>query len=150
MITENKNAPCLDGQTGTLTELRNRESGLVIVNAFDLLQRQFPEADDIVAGILPTRARAIVSAPAKLGKTRFTLGLALGVATGTCNGVFPITKARRVLYIQAEVSERNLQERLKKMLAVFPVDEQLLRENLLFCNDPRLEIYTGRGGAGYP
>ena len=38
-------------------------------------------------------------------------------------------KPRRVLYFQAEVSARSLQDRLKKLLAAFPSDEKLVRAN---------------------
>ncbi len=121
-------------------EADTKPSALHIVSAFDLLQKTFPEGEDIITGILPIRARLILSAPAKLGKTRFTLGLALAIATGKNSMGFTTTKPRRVLYFQAEVSERNLQDRLKKMLAAFPANENLVRENLLFCNDPRLKL----------
>ena len=117
-----------------------KQIGLVIVNAMELVNTTFPDTEDIVAGIWPTKARLILSAPAKLGKTRFMLGMALAIATGKDAMGFTIAKPRRVLYVQAELSERSLQERLKKMLAAFPADEKLVRENLLFCNDPRLKL----------
>jgi hypothetical protein len=109
---------------------------LLIVNGYDLVTRPIPEADEIVAGILPAKSKAIISGPAKLGKSRFLTGLLLGVATGRDVMGFTIPKARRVLVLQSEVCERSLQKRLQKIFAGFPCDENLVRDNLLFCHMP--------------
>jgi hypothetical protein len=131
--------------TPTQGAVETKRTGLLVVNAMDLVAKTFPAADDIVTGILPTKGRLILSAPAKLGKTRFALGLALAIATGRDALGFKITKPRRVLYIQAEVSERSLQDRLKKMLAGFTdAEKELVRQNLFFCNDPRLKLTSYR------
>ena len=119
--------------------------GLEIVNAMELVETRFPQSDDIVEGILPQRAKLVLSAPAKLGKTIFTLGLSLGMATGRNVMGFQVKGSHRVLYFQAEVSPRSLQGRLRQMLGVFPETERseivrLVKENLLFCNDPRLKL----------
>ena len=122
--------------TWTPTPAADKPSGLQIVNAFELVSRPIPDADEIVAGILPAKSKAVISGPAKLGKSRFLTGLLLGVATGRDVMGFTIPKARRVLVFQSEVCERSLQKRLQKILAGFPCDETLVRENLLFCNVP--------------
>jgi len=126
-------------------ETNTKRNGLLIINAMELLETTFPKSEDIVEGILPQKAKLIVSGPAKLGKSRFTLGLAVGIATGRNVMGFTIKRPRRVLFFQAEVSPRSLQDRLKKMLAAFPAEERpeiekLVRENLLLCNDPRLKL----------
>lgn len=110
--------------------------GLPIVSAADLLESEFPEADEIIAGILPAKSKAIISGPAKLGKSRFLTGLLLGIATGQDVMGFRIPTARPVLVLQSEVSERSLQKRLQKIRSCFPCDADLLRRNLHFCNAP--------------
>jgi hypothetical protein len=111
-----------------------------IVSAAELLATNFPYATDIVTGVLPHRAKLILSAPAKLGKTRFTLGLCLAIATGKAAMGFRVTNPARVLYLQAEVSARALQDRLCKMLTSFDADEAALRERLLLHNAPGLKL----------
>jgi hypothetical protein len=119
-----------------LQSIAPQSQGLQTVNGLDLLQRQFPAADEIVAGILPTKSKAVISGPAKLGKSRFLTGLLLGIATGRDVMGFTIPKPRRVLCLQSEVAERSLQKRLHKIRAGFPCDETLVRDNLLFVNVP--------------
>ncbi|MCG3150086.1 MAG: hypothetical protein PCFJNLEI_03557 [Verrucomicrobiae bacterium] len=118
----------------------DKPSGLLVVNAVDLLATPFPKSDDIVAGVWQTTSKASASAPAKLGKTCFTTGIFLGAATGRDVMGFHIPRARRLLYFQAEVTPHNLQTRLAKMLRAFDADPEQLRRNLLFCNDPRLKL----------
>lgn len=115
-------------------------SGLQIVTAADLLAKDFPAADDHVAGILPKRARLILSAPAKLGKTRFALGLSLAVAAGKSAMGLKITEPASVLYLYAEGGERMMQDRLRKMLVGFDVEETALRERLLLHNAHGLKL----------
>ena len=133
--------PTTGGIVSTATA-PNPPPSLRIVSASDLLATVFPSTDDIIQGILPEKSKAIISGPAKLGKTFFTLGLAVGIACGKDVMGFTIPRARRVLYCQAELSERSLQKRLERMLAAFPHDPALLRANLLFCNERRLKIVS--------
>jgi hypothetical protein len=121
-------------------EAVTKPSGLQIVSAADLLAKDFPDAADIVADILPKRARLILSAPAKLGKTRFALGLSLAIAAGKSAMGFQITEPARVLYLYAEGGERMMQDRLRKMLTGFDVDETALRERLLLHHAHGLKL----------
>ena len=89
-------------------EVGSKLTGLPIINAFELVSRPISEADEIIAGILPAKSKAIISGAAKLGKSRFLTGLSLGVATGRNVMGFTIPKARRVLIFQSEVSEGSL------------------------------------------
>lgn len=118
----------------------DKPSGLVVVNAVDLLATPFPKSDDIVADVWQAKSKATASAAAKLGKTCFSTGIFLGAATGRDVMGFRIPRARRLLYFQAEVTPHNLQTRLAKMLRAFDADPEQLRRNLLFCNDPRLKL----------
>jgi KaiC/GvpD/RAD55 family RecA-like ATPase len=117
-------------------------SPLRIIAASDLLKTEFPKSDDIIQGIMPEKSKAIISGPAKIGKTFFSFGLGIGLGCGKNVMGFTIPRARRVLYCQAEMSERALQKRLVRMLASFPHDPELLRENLLLCNERSLKIQT--------
>lgn len=109
-------------------------------NAMDLLAKHFENVEDIIAGIIQARSRNIISGPAKLGKTRFTFGIAIMVATGRNRMGFKVSKPHRVLYFLAEGGERMMQDRLKRMLAEFPEDAELLRQNLILCYIPTLKL----------
>jgi len=62
------------------------------------------------------------------------------VAAGKSAMSFQITEPAKVLYLYAEGGERMMQNRLRKMLAGFAVDETTLRERLLLYNAHGLKL----------
>lgn len=85
------------------------------VEAHELLRREYAEPPAIVSGgILPRQALAILGGPPKVGKSSLSLNLALRRALGLPWLGSP-TAAGRVLVLQAEIPERELQARLRLM-----------------------------------
>jgi len=77
---------------------------------------QFPERESYFGnGIIDPKSKIIISGPAKLGKTIFALNIALSLATGKSFLNIPVRRKVRVLYLQAEVNEARIQERLRYM-----------------------------------
>lgn len=73
--------------------------------------------DWIVKPLLRPEGRLILAGPPKVGKSMFTLQLALHVAAGRDFLMFSVPLARRVLVIQLEISKASFQERLKLMVS---------------------------------
>lgn len=71
----------------------------------------------IEGGILPQDSIAIVGGRSKVGKSIFVLNMAIQMATAKPFLLqFNITKPQRVIYLQAEISEQSMQNRLRKMV----------------------------------
>ena len=86
--------------------------------ADDFLMRPIKQQEDIVGcGILPARSLAMVTAYSKEGKSLFVCNLGICIASGKpFLNQFPVTRRRRVLYFQLEISEKSMQRRLNLML----------------------------------
>jgi hypothetical protein len=79
-------------------------------NALDI-----PPREPILEGLLLTRSLVEVFAKRGVGKTFFALSMGLAVARGAGKFLeWTVHKARRVLYIDGEMSGAELQERLRK------------------------------------
>lgn len=90
--------------------------GPVVVEAHDLLRRDYPEPPAIVGGgILPRQTLAVLGGPPKVGKSSLVLNLALQRSLGQCWLQFETTPGR-TLIPQAEIPERELQGRLRLQL----------------------------------
>lgn len=118
---------------------------LPLVPIQTLLDKVFPEKEDLIQDIFPLYGRAIISAPAKLGKSLFATGLSLGLAAGQDVMNFKIPKPRRVLYFDAEVGERGMQERLRSMTSALKCTPTALHENLFFCCDRTVSLTDTAG-----
>jgi len=82
----------------------------------ELLATKFPLEPNLWgAGLLQRKSVMLLSAFAKSYKTMFALNLAISLAAGK-DFLFAINEPVRVLYLQAEVSMRSMQERIKYML----------------------------------
>jgi len=123
-----------------------KSNRLVIISAADILAADYTEAVDLVNDILPANGRAVVSAAAKTGKTWFVLALALALAAGKDALGFRVRQAARVLYFNAELTAKNLQNRLRLLLGAFAVPEAALREHLVFCHERTLKLTGDRHG----
>lgn len=124
-----------DGETPEAAE-ESLLSG--VVTAAELSHKEFPELVEFVAGIIQ-EGFGIVAGPPKLGKSWFTLVVALAVAAG--GHVFGKLKCepRPVLLLALEDSERRLQTRIK---AVYGGDIPPHRLHLLTRVAPGLLIPT--------
>lgn len=76
------------------------------------LDRDLPPPDFILGEILSTTSRAMLVGPTGLGKTMFGLALALAIAEGRDFLHWQVPRARRVLYLDGEMSRRLMKRRL--------------------------------------
>jgi hypothetical protein len=73
----------------------------------DLLNREFPELDWIVPGVIPDGCHLLIAAP-KIGKSLLTLGLGIACAAGGKALGLVKVRARPVLLLDLESGERRL------------------------------------------
>src|SRR5262249_8370212 len=83
----------------------------VPVSLHELLAAEFAPREDVLAPFLKTQGSAMVYAYRGIGKTHFSIGCALAVATGTPFLRFRAPKPRRVLFVDGEMPGVELQER---------------------------------------
>lgn len=103
-----------------------------ITTSAALLEKEFPEPKWIIPDIIPEGLTIIAGAP-KVGKSLFTLNLAIALSCGGyVFGSIKIQKAA-VLYLAMEDTQRRLQRRLKELNA-FP------SEDLHLCTDWKQDI----------
>ncbi len=67
-------------------------------------------------GLLDPRSKLVITGPGKIGKSNFVLNLAISLASGKPFLGFEIPHKKKVLYIQQEISEMRLQDRLRLMV----------------------------------
>lgn len=86
--------------------------------ADDFLIRPITQQEDVVGcGVLPGQSLAMVTAYSKEGKSLFVCNLGISIASGKpFLNQFPVPRQHRVLYFQMEISEKQMQRRLKLML----------------------------------
>lgn len=84
--------------------------------AKDYLEQNIPVPDPIIKGVINEQEVIVMSAPQKLGKSLLGLNGGLCVTQGHDWLGFEIPKARRVMYIQAELHDGWGQVRLKKII----------------------------------
>lgn len=109
----------------------------------------------ISRGILPVKGKMIIAGPPKANKSFVALNIALDMALGQClfgakykNGtpVFPVTKPCRVLYIEQELGENGLKDRMRALLLANGLDPSLL-EFYVKTKDMSMRCDTPEGRA---
>jgi hypothetical protein len=98
------------------------------IDVVDLLRREFPETPAVIGGgILPRQGFGVFGGAPKLGKSSLLLNAAICRATGQPWLGFPTTPGR-TLYLQAEIPERELKNRLALMSQALeaPIPEKRL------------------------
>ncbi len=104
-------------------EAAKRSSGpeprILLVTASELLARDYSGYVDVVGGgILPPEGGLILAGPAGVGKSLFALEVALDLANGVpLLGRFEVSRAQRVLILQQELAQAEMQKRLAHMIA---------------------------------
>ena len=78
----------------------------------DWMARDLPEPDWLLGNVISTTTRASLSAPTGLGKTNFSMALAISVAAGKHFLHWKAKKPAGVLYIDGEMSRRLLKQRI--------------------------------------
>ncbi len=124
------------------------ERGPVTVeSAEQFIDKQLPDQEEIIGcGILPPESQLVISAYSKMGKSLFAMNMAICLAAGKPFLVqFPIPKPRRVLYMQAEISDRAMQDRARKMLSSARAEGIFSGGNLELVNRPGIKIDSTEG-----
>lgn len=100
----------------------------------ELEKLELPERESIIEPWLLKGALAMIFALRGLGKTWFTLALAIAVATGKKFMAWNVTKARSVLLIDGEMTLKSLVDRLKLL------GQGCIPDNLFLLSSERLWI----------
>ena len=116
-----------------------------IMDVQTLLARKFPPADTMLGGNLLDRAGALlISGPQKVGKSLFATQLALSLAGRQPFLGFNVAEHDyRVMILQAEVSEKRMQERFVRQLWKYP--EEPRRRVLSACVYSSIKLDTSEG-----
>lgn len=80
-------------------------------NAAHLINRKLPPRRVILAPWLNSEETCVVWAPSGVGKTMFSLSLAVAVAGGGQLGEWDAPEPKKVLYVDGEMNIRDLRER---------------------------------------
>lgn len=118
------------------------ETPIEIIDAADLVRRDFPNEPPALVGggLIVPRAFVVNGGPAKRGKSLVVLNREICRAIGRPFLGFPTTPGR-TLYVQAEIPEPQLKQRLVLMLSEAPTVGRLDGE----CLRGRLLTVTRRG-----
>jgi len=124
---------------------------IVVENATDLEYRTFPHLPEIIGcGILPAKAIGVISAYSKMGKSLLALMMGISLASGKpFLTQFPVGRRWRVLYIQLEISEKSIADRLRKMLPYARSEGFDPGSYLEILNMPPFKIDTDDGLKNY-
>jgi hypothetical protein len=96
------------------------DNGLIAVDVLDFLTMKLDAIDFVIEPILPVCNSAMIFAPTGVGKTYIMLHLAYSVAVGfPYVFVWNIPRARPVVYVDGEMDQLTLQERLTEIAKGF-------------------------------
>ncbi|MBM3556022.1 MAG: RNA polymerase subunit sigma-70 [Alphaproteobacteria bacterium] len=90
---------------------------LVVLTAAELLARDLPQREAVLAPWLPTKGVAMIAAARGTGKTWVSLGIAHAVATGGPFLRWNAPQPRKVLLIDGEMAGTSLQERIASLIS---------------------------------
>jgi putative DNA primase/helicase len=85
---------------------------LRVLAAADFLALEIPEREMLLDPVLPARGLAMLFAPRGVGKTHVALSAAYAVASGGALFRWRAPVPRPVVYVDAEMPARTMQERL--------------------------------------
>jgi putative DNA primase/helicase len=110
------------------------KTGMVVLTAEDLMQREFPPREVILAPWIPEKGLAMLHAERGVGKTWLATTCAYAVAAGGDFLKWGAPKARKVLYIDGEMPTRSIKERFAAIIS--KADFEPPAGNLTFlCSD---------------
>jgi hypothetical protein len=109
---------CAPGTFGTSEQRLNpSEPKLVAIDLADFVAQPLPQRQYVLAPILPERGLAMLYAPRGVGKTQVAFNIGWAVACGQLFLRWYAREPRRVLYVDGEMPQELLQERVKTMIA---------------------------------
>lgn len=109
-------APLADDHTSA-SHLCSQRNQIVVLDIADLLTREFPPMEALLAPWLCRQHLAMVYAWRGVGKTHFALGVAYAVAGGGEFLKWKADKPRRVVYIDGEMAGAAIKHRLAAIVA---------------------------------
>jgi KaiC/GvpD/RAD55 family RecA-like ATPase len=115
---------------GSVIDLPARQPTFTPVPLKELLQREFPPREMLLAPWLPCQGIGMVFAPRGAGKTHFSLGVAYAVACGGRYLTWDAPAPQKVLIIDGEMPGAALQERWASIVSsstLEPPDDDYLR-----------------------
>lgn len=132
------NARAPDASTPQLagTNAITADCSLCVLTLAELLTREFPEREAILAPWLLTQSLSMIHAWRGVGKTHVALGIAYAVATGGDFLTWKAPRPRRVLYIDGEMPASALRDRLT---ALVEADERDFDPANLFIITPDVQ-----------
>jgi putative DNA primase/helicase len=86
--------------------------GLVAINVKDLITKTFSPREHVMEPWLPTQGIALAHGIRGVGKTQFSIGVSVAIATGTPFWKWKVQKPRRVLFIDGEMPVVALRDRV--------------------------------------
>jgi hypothetical protein len=112
----------------------------------EFIRKTLPNRDAIIGrGLLYPKSRLGLTGPGKKGKSMLVQNMVLSLAAGIpLLDQFPIPLARRVVYIQSEVSPHAMQDRFKRMIDSRAGDN-LGFHSATLVNAPNLKIDSKEG-----
>lgn len=114
--------------------------GQVTVSAPELISKEFPDRQMIVDPFLPAASLSLVYAMTGVGKTWFSLWLAICVASGEPFFQWGVPKGRRVLYVDGEMPTQDIQDRLFTLCPKPPGSLVFLPSESLWCDGMPLNL----------
>jgi AAA domain len=109
---------CAPGTSGTSEQrLDHSEPKLVAISLADFVAQPLPQRQYVMAPILPERGLAMLFASRGVGKTQVAVNIGWAVACGQPFLRWYAREPRRVLYVDGEMPQELLQERVKTMIA---------------------------------
>ncbi|WP_177198136.1 AAA family ATPase [Nitrosomonas communis] len=86
-----------------------------LMSADELVELNLPELDYVVYPFITVQSLIMIFAKRDIGKTWFTLELAISISLGKSFFLWDVPKARRVLFIDGEMPLASLQYRIKNL-----------------------------------
>jgi len=106
-----------------LIESKKFEAHPTSISLGEFLEKEIPEREIIVQFHAEKEAVSILAGANKRGKSLYAVQMGLSVAQGRDFLDFYVPEAKKVLYIQQEISEPSMKERLTIMNSDFSVEE---------------------------
>lgn len=125
-----KKLPPDPGATGDIEaeEYINTEPEILL--GAELQSRRFPRRDWLISNLMQEREMLLLHAPTGLGKTWFSLSLAIVTAGGGSFLRYSNSKPRRVLLVDGEMDLEDIQNRINELIPAVGADPEKTWENL--------------------
>lgn len=124
---------------GTSTDAEVQREPITIKTIAQLMTTKFPPVIDVISGgILPEAGGLILAGESEAGKSMLSMEISLHLAMGLqlFGGTLLVPKKRRVLVLQCENPEPQLQQRLKRMITGLDIVVDDLGDSIAFA-DPK-------------